>query len=142
VSSRSRKEQVTYERHLKKSDRTVCAFCLINKKSPQFIEDTEHFKVIRNIFAYSIWDGQYVADHLMIVPKVHTDTLANMSASQKIEYFDLLEKYEGLHYSIYARAPSSVMKSIVHQHTHLIKPGGKLKRFILLTFKPYFRLAR
>lgn len=142
TATRSRKEEIEYKKHLSLADKSRCVFCEIDNKSDQFVRETKSFKVIRNIFAYSIWDNQSVADHLMVVPKKHTDSLSNMGNSQKIEYVDLLEFYEGQEYNIYARAPSSKIKSIVHQHTHLIKPKGYKKKFLLLLRKPYVRLTR
>lgn len=142
TAPRSRKEEKTYKTYLKGIDHTGCVFCQIQAGSDQLVEETKYFKIIKNLFAYSIWDGQQVVDHLMIVPKTHTDTLANMTDSQKIEYVNLIEKYEKLHYNTYTRVPSSTVKSISHQHTHLIKLEGYTKWFVLLIRKPYFRLAR
>lgn len=142
TATRSRKEEILYKKHLKTTNRNDCAFCPIEKDSSQFIEETNSFKVIRNIFAYSIWDGQKVTDHLMITPKRHTDSLANMDKNEKIEYVDLIEKYEKQGYNIYSRAPSSAVKSILHQHTHLIKTEGASKRFVFLLRKPYIRIVR
>lgn len=142
TATRSRKEEKIYKNHLKITNRDSCAFCPINEDSDQLIEETSCFKIIRNIFAYSIWDGQQVTDHLMITPKKHTDSLAGMKTNEKIEYIDLIEKYEKQGYNIYSRAPSSAIKSIIHQHTHLIKTEGKSKRFVFLLRKPYIRIVR
>jgi len=142
TATRSRKEEKIYKKHLKSTNRNDCAFCIIKKGNRQLVEETNNFKIIKNIFAYSLWDGQKVTDHMMITPKKHTDSLANMQPKEKIEYVDLVEKYEKLGYNIYSRAPSSAIKSIAHQHTHLIKTEGDSKRFIFLLRKPYIRIVR
>lgn len=139
---RSRKEDLKYKKYLKSKNKDECVFCPIKRGDDQLKEQLKFFKVIRNIFAYSVWDSQNVEDHLMIVPNEHTDSFSKMTNEQKIEYFDLLNKYEKLGYNIYLRAPNSTIKSIVHQHTHLIKTGGDLKRFVLFIRRPYLRLVR
>jgi len=98
TATRSRKEDVTYKKYLKTKNKDDCVFCTINEGNDQLIERLNDFKVIRNIFAYSVWDSQNVEDHLMIVPNNHTDRFSIMTSQQKIEYFDLLDKYEKLVY--------------------------------------------
>lgn len=142
TAQRSRREELTYKKHLSRVDRTVCAFCAIQDHHPQWVKDTKYFKVIKNIFPYSLWDGQKVVDHLMVTPKKHTDSLSAMKSAQKVEYVDLIEEYEHMGYNIYARAPTSVIKSIQHQHTHLIKTAGRPRGFVFLMRKPYFRFHR
>lgn len=141
-ATRSRKEQVLYKKYLKTVDKNVCVFCEIKKGSDQLLSSTKYFKVIKNIFPYSIWDGQKVVDHLMVTPKKHTDSLKNMPDTQKVEYVNLIETYEQKGYNIYARAPVSKMKSIIHQHTHLIKTEGMHKKLIVLNTKPYLRIVK
>jgi len=138
--NRSRKVQAAYDDYSRTADPAVCAFCAAKKGDDQLVEEYTYFKVLKNNFGYSMWDGQDVADHLMVVPKEHTDSLAGMTADQKVEYVDIITAYESRGYDIYARAPHSPMKSVVHQHTHLIKPAaGKPKRFLLYVDKPYIR---
>lgn len=139
---RSRKEAMIYRRYRADKNGVSCEFCNIQKNSPQFISETEYFKIIRNIFAYSLWDGQTVSEHLMLVPKKHIDSLANLPRSAAAEYVQIISKYEGKGYNLYARAPVSIVKSVPHQHTHLIKTSGKLRRFIFLLMKPYIRVVR
>jgi diadenosine tetraphosphate (Ap4A) HIT family hydrolase len=142
TATRSKKEEASYRRHLKTVDRNVCAFCSVDEDSDQFVEGTKYFKILKNIFPYSLWDGQRVVDHLMITPRQHTDSLDTLSLHEKADYVDLLAKYEKNGYNIYARAPQSAIKSIFHQHTHLIKTAGTPRRFVLLVRKPYFRFVR
>ena len=141
TATRSRKEETDYKKYLKTIKHADCVFCIIEKGNDQLVEETVGFKVIKNIFGYSLWDGQRVTDHLMITPKKHSNSLANMKPNEKVEYVDLIEKYEKLGYNIYSRAPSSIIKSVVHQHTHLIKTEGRPMRLVLLLRRPYFRIV-
>lgn len=142
TATRSRRQENEYKKYLKTVNPGSCVFCVIQKGNDQYVEETKHFKVIKNIFAYSLWDGQKVVDHLMITPKKHTDSLKSMKSADKVEYVDLLEKYEKVGYNIYLRAPASVIKSVVHQHTHLIKTEGGPKKLVLHMRKPYIRVVR
>ncbi len=142
MPTRSRKEHKVYKNYLKKLPKDVCQFCLIDQSTPQFIKETKHFKIVQNIFPYSMWDMQSVADHLMIIPKQHTDTLSDLTAEQALEFTHLLADYEKQGYNVYARTPGSGIKSVVHQHTHLIKPGKKTRKFIFYLAKPYLRFGR
>lgn len=90
-----------------------------------------------------MWDGQGVLDHLMIVPKAHTDKLGGLSEQAAIEYLQLIDRYETKGYNLYARAPGSTVKTVVHQHTHLILLDGQDRRFVLALRKPfYIRFSR
>ena len=141
TAQRSRKEELKYRTYRKQTNFDECEFC---KSLPaQEIKTTSLFKVIQNKFPYTIWDGQTVVDHLMIVPKAHTDTVAHFTDDMIADYFKLLQEYEAQGYNVYARAPSSKIKSIAHQHTHLLKTQGHPKRFVLLIRKPfYIRLVK
>jgi diadenosine tetraphosphate (Ap4A) HIT family hydrolase len=108
----------------------------------QYLEETKSFKLIRNRFAYSYWDLQSVADHIMIVPKKHTDTLNNMSSEEAVEFMGILGSYESRGYNIWAQAPQSKTKTVVHQHTHLIKPGKKTYKFLFYLKRPYLRFIK
>lgn len=145
MPNRSAAQQRSYDKHRasKKSQPEVCDFCEINYSSDQFVSETKFFKVIRNIFPYSYWDHQLVADHLMIVPKKHTDTLSGIAKEAAVEFVQLITDYEKNGYNVYARAPQSNIKSIVHQHTHLIKPDGKkVIKTVIYRAKPYVRIIK
>lgn len=141
TAPRSRKEHKAYKKHCKQADPKTCTFCRMDKGHNQFVEGMSHFKIIKNRFPYSIWDGQSVSDHLMIVPRRHSDNLGNMTTDEKVEFVDIIEKYEKRGYNFYARTSASVQKSIFHQHTHLIKPTGPAKHFVLLIKKPFIRIT-
>ncbi len=141
MSTRSRKQNNVYRKYLKNNKSSDCIFCEINNKFEQQLQETKYFKVIKNIYSYTLWDGVAVEDHLMIVPKKHTDTLSDLSSVEAKEFVDLLGRYEKAGYNVYARAPDSVRKTVVHQHTHLIKINGKVRRLIFTIYRPfYFRV--
>lgn len=91
---RSRKEVRLHRKYRSKVDKSVCVFCSIKKGDKQFIAETTSFKIIRNSFPYSLWDDQRVVDHLMILPKQHTDSLSDLTASQATEFLRLVSEYE------------------------------------------------
>ncbi len=142
TAPRSRKETLIYHKHLSKTDRSVCEFCNFTDRPAEVVEATDNFFVVKNIFPYSLWDSQKVADHLMIVPKQHIDSLASLNDKQLIEYVKLLTKYEASGYNIYSRAPGSNRKTVIHLHTHLIKLTGKNTKLIFSVRKPYLRITR
>ncbi len=143
TATRSRKQIKKYSHHLKKARKTgrSCDFCKIKEGSPQFIEEGKYFKVVYNIFPYSVWDDQSVDEHLMLLPKMHTDTIADISANNAQEFVKFLGKYESIGYNVLARTPGSLSKSQAHQHTHLIKLGKKHIKALFFIRKPYFRIA-
>lgn len=141
TASRSRKEHKRYAHHQKHIERPSdgCVFCQLDDKDLQVITQTRYFKLIQNIFPYTLWDSQIVSDHLLVVPREHTDTLASLPATAAQEFVKLISDYEIKGYNVYARAPGSAMKSLVHQHTHLIKLSGRKIRFLLYLKRPYGR---
>ncbi len=141
TATRSNKESKRYKHHQTHIEppSAGCVFCAIGPKDKQFIKQTKHFKLIDNIFPYTLWDSQTVEDHLTISPIQHTDTLSDLTPEAAKDYVTIISDYESLGYSIYARAPGSVTKSIVHQHTHLIKLSGHKVRFLLYLRRPYKR---
>lgn len=144
TAMRSRKNVRLYKKYLRtQRPNDECAFCALGASDPQYISESEHFKVIRNRFPYDLWDAQRVVDHLMLVPKQHTNTLKNLTPNESKEYIEQISMFESDGYNIYARTPGSSMKSIVHQHTHLIRIEPKSRRRIIITTaKPFVRIAR
>lgn len=142
---RTRKEQQEWHKHAKalrkQNKHKDCAFCGIDPSEDRYVRESTHFIIIRNIFPYSQWDGHDVVDHLLIVPKQHTDRLNTLPAEAAQEYLNLVSEYEDKDYSFYGRAPHSARKSIEHQHTHLIKIAGKHRNLLVYSQKPYFRIS-
>jgi diadenosine tetraphosphate (Ap4A) HIT family hydrolase len=143
MSTRTRKEHKQYISHRRTfSNRSACVFCEIVKGHPEYVSETKSFKIIKNAFSYSSWDDQDVLDHLMIVPKNHIDTLSHLSTTESKEFVELISHYESSGYNVWARAAQTVRKSVVHQHTHLIKPGRRVRKFLFYIARPYIRITR
>lgn len=143
MPTRSRKQEKQYTRYKKRyPGKDQCDFCLINKDTDHYVEESKSFKTFYNIFPYSVWDDQEVAEHLLITPKRHVYTLGELTASEAVEYIDIIASYESKGYNVYMRPPQSSIKSVAHQHTHLIKPGDRTHKFLLVVRKPYIRIAK
>ena len=139
---RKSKNQKLYAAHTKKAKKSnVCQFCELNSKSDQVVSIHKHFKVIKNIFPYDNWDARDVYDHLMITPIAHTESLSTLGDEAAIEFVKLVSSYESKGYDIYARSPESTIKSVPHQHTHLIKTGGKKHKAVLHLQRPYISIT-
>jgi diadenosine tetraphosphate (Ap4A) HIT family hydrolase len=137
MPTRTNKAHKAYMQHRRVTkDQSACTFCAINEGHPELVELTKSHKVITNKFPYSQWDGQGVVEHLMIVPKKHTDSLNDLDFEESHEYLQLVSYYEKRGYNIYARSPVSNRKTILHQHTHLIKLDNRSKKIILFLRKP------
>lgn len=114
----------------------VCSFC-DDDIAARAVRQTEHALVIPNRVSYDVWEMRDVVDHLMIVPRLHVENLAALSDAAKLDVMQLIGEYEQKGYNIYARATTSTVRSVPHQHTHLIKTGHKHARATLTVAKPY-----
>lgn len=142
-SSRRRGTEKRYIESQRKSKPGGCVFCqLADNDTSQIISTYQHCMVIKNLFGYDVWDDHGVEEHLMIIPKRHVDSLADLSKEELADYMKILIKYEKLGYSIYARSPGNITKSVVHQHTHLIKIDNKRKTFKIYLRRPHILWMR
>jgi ATP adenylyltransferase len=101
-----------------------CSFCAIGHPDNTLnviVEQNDDFWVIKNAFPYKFFDSITVTDHLLVVPKKHIESLAQLTKRERQKLIELLARYESLGYSIMARSPDNQAKSMPHQHTHLIK---------------------
>ena len=114
----------------------------IKHHTDQVVGETAHCLIIKNRFGYNFWDGCGVDDHLMVIPKRHVDSLANLSDEEKIDYMNQVARFESSGYSIYARAQGSKSRSMAHQHTHFIKVDGKAKKMMIYLNKPHTVITR
>jgi len=132
----------TVRKNLKKS--SGCGFCNFNdeSKKDEIISEHENFWLVKNIFPYDIWDDQGVSDHLMLVPKRHMESIGDMNDKESLEYAKILGVYDKLGYSIYARSSSNVVKSVVHQHTHLLKLDSNEISLMIYSKKPYLLIKK
>ena len=121
-----------------KANKKPCVFCELDDAVNTIYEETERFQVIGNIFPYDIWDGYVVKEHLLIIPKKHTETVADFNGVELREYASLLAKYEAAGYSIYARSPQNKRKTVPHEHTHLLLLDYDLPIKRLLNIKSKF----
>ena len=137
MTTRKRKDELTYLQHRATAPSGVCIFCQFTPETERVIEDHSFFWVVRNYYGYTIWDNLDVQEHLMLVPKKHTESIADLPLKAQHEYGTILAAYETKGYSIYARASTNISKSVPHQHTHLLKLGAKPKVFNLFLRKPY-----
>lgn len=135
---RSRRERRDYDRYLRLHDENECVFC--SPSPEQLVGTTAHFFIVRNRFQYSFWDYCTVTDHLMIVPKQHVDALGKVSDAAKVEFTQLVDRYESAGYNIYGRPAGSTIKTISHQHTHCIKTNNQRSKFLLFLQRPYIRI--
>lgn len=131
-----RKSEKAYSNFPKPTD---CPFC-DPKETASAVRETEHAFVIPNRTFYDIWELRRVTDHLMIVPKQHVCSLADLSDAAKLDIMNLIGEYEGGDYNVYARSATSTTRSVAHQHTHLIKAEQKLARMLLHIRRPYMTI--
>lgn len=103
----------------------TCTFCQLSEEEK--IAETESFIVLRNLFGYDVFDLSETEDHLMVIPKKHTDNLRVLSDSERLELMNILIDYETKGYNVFFREPQSSVKTVDHHHTHLIKLGKRIK---------------
>jgi len=139
---RTSKNQKAYAAHTNKARKSnVCQFCELAAGSDEVVKIHKHFKILKNIFPYDNWDAQDVLDHLMITPIKHTESLSTLGDKAAVEFVQLISSYEKNGYDVFARSPHSTTKSVPHQHTHLIKTGGKKHKGVLHLQKPYISIT-
>lgn len=109
--------------------------------SLSMVKETNLFYVISNRVAYDYFEGVPVLDHLMVIPKRHITTLADMTDAEKVEYVTVLGEYEDKDYAVYSRAVESDIRSVEHIYTHLLKIPGKRVSWQLYIEKPYIVLS-
>ena len=126
----------SYKKFKKDGPSETCVFCNVTDRP--IIKETKHVQVIANIYPYDIWEHRDVTDHLLLMPKKHVKSLAELPDTAKIDIINFISEYENNGYDVYARAVNSKLRSIpLHQHTHLIKATGKPANISLYVKKPY-----
>ena len=136
---RSRKTAKTYNPQQTKkqlvSNQVDCPFC--PPLNEVVVEETAHNHSMHNKYSYQYWEFMHVLDHLMIVPRRHVERLSELTDEEKIDTINVIAKYEDLGYNVYARESTSAVKSVPHQHTHLIKTANRKARIYLYLSRPY-----
>jgi diadenosine tetraphosphate (Ap4A) HIT family hydrolase len=137
--TRNRRTELLYKEHKNNNENKTCNFCEV--KTEEIVKEFDYFKLIVNLFPYDIWDSTVVKTHYMLIPKKHIIGLSELGEEERIEYINLIADYESSGYSVYSRSSTSHMKSVIHQHTHLIKLGTKRKSFVFYSKSPYLLLT-
>lgn len=141
---RTRKNTVRYNprknRKRLKSGKKQCPFCALPPE--QIIYEGKFVLIIENLFPYQFWDFMKVTKHLMVVPKRHIESIRELNQSERKELIDVLADYQDQGYNMYGREHGNVIKSVPHQHTHLIKCDTKTAKFFLYLRKPYMFIRR
>jgi diadenosine tetraphosphate (Ap4A) HIT family hydrolase len=94
--------------------------------------------VIPNRVSYDVFEGRKVTSHLMIIPKRHVESFKDFTDKEATEFVRMSAKYEATGYNVYARAMENISRSVLHQHTHLIKTDTRRTKAIFFIRKPYF----
>ena len=115
---------------------TACPFCDPKERHERIILENQHAYVIDNRVHYSQWELRAVTDHLMVIPKKHVGSLAELDAAEQAGVIALIARYESQSYDVFARSPRSLSRSVHHQHTHLIKTADTPARGLLFLRRP------
>lgn len=140
MPSRSYKAEIHYRSKRKNTKKIPgCHFCNFDHdtKKHEVVKVYDNFWLVKNIFPYDIWDDQGVEHHMLIVPKRHINSIGDMNEAEMLEYVEIVGLYDLEGYSVYARSSHNVVKSVVHQHTHLLKLDSKEISFMVYNKKPY-----
>jgi hypothetical protein len=118
-----------------------CSYCNDYKnKTFKMVREGRTMLIVHNRVSYDMFEGQRVTENLMVIPKRHVETLADFTDEEKLEHMAILGQYEKQCYDVYARGVGNVTRSMLHQHTHLIKMENvsKFPKVLLFISKPYF----
>lgn len=141
--SRGRKNQAIYRQHLQSSDASICYFCQTELElAPEILRSSRDFYVGVNSFGYDVWDGCTVSEHLMLIPKRHVASLAELTPAELQDYAEQLAQAESQGYSLYTRSPDNITKSITHLHTHLIKLEPTRRNLLIYLRSPHILLSK
>lgn len=132
-----RKTRQNYKSHPKP---VVCPFCDHARIKERIVAETEHAFIVPNRTFYDLWEFRDVTDHLLVLPKRHVRSLADLNDAEKLDIMIIIGDYESRNYNVYARSIDSIQRSVPHQHTHLIKTTDKKPRAALVLNSPYFVL--
>jgi hypothetical protein len=122
-----------------------CSYCNDHKnKTYKLVREGKTMVITHNRVMYDMFEGQRVTENLMIIPIRHVESLDDFNDEEKLEYMTILGEYEKQNYDVYARGKGSVTRSMLHQHTHLIKMENrqKLPKILFFIRKPYFLFDR
>lgn len=115
----------------------TCDFCDNPSTKAKTTYETELSYVVPNRVFYDIWELHDVTNHLLVIPRRHVHSLSELKEAELTDIAKILAKYEREGYNVYARAKGNNLRSVYHQHTHLIKIGFKKPRATLFIRKPW-----
>lgn len=119
-SGRNPKIQKIYAVEMETRDPNKCNFCELG--SQRVIGYFATHAVIENLYPYELFDDMIVEDHLLIVPRRHIVGINEFTDEERTDFLDTVSEFEEEGYTLFARAPQNKAKSVVHQHSHLVKP--------------------
>jgi diadenosine tetraphosphate (Ap4A) HIT family hydrolase len=128
-----RKTICKYKSHKTES----CAFCDISTISNAIYED-KFVYIVPNLTQYDLWELHDVEDHLLLIPKRHILTLAELSDKERLAVIGQAALYETKGCGVYARGVGFIKRSMKHQHTHLIKISNKKPKIAVFLQSPYY----
>jgi len=114
-----------------------CSFCLDKTIPARTVKETKTMTLVVIRTKYDVFEGRRVLDHLMVIPKRHSETLSDFTNAEKLELMTIIGEYEAKGYDVYARSITSVDRSVAHQHTHLIRLEEKPMKYFVHLKKPY-----
>lgn len=114
-----------------------CPFCSPETRAAAVYEN-DLIYIVPNLTQYDLWELHDVVDHLLIIPKRHVETLGELTGEERLAVMDKAADYEAKGYNIYARGVGFVKRSVMHQHTHLIKTTNKKPRLAIFLQSPYY----
>lgn len=127
-----------YDKHrVSDNTRGVCSFCADKTIPARTLKESETMYLVTIRTKYDVFEGRPVLDHLMVIPKRHTESLSDFTKAEKLEQMTIIGEYEVKGYDVYARSVTSVDRSVAHQHTHLIKMAEKKMKYFVHLKKPY-----
>ena len=109
---RKRKPYLQSIRYIKRQqqENLGCPFC-VGSGIRGVIETTEHMIVIENHVPFNVFDGSIVDKHYMVLPKEHRTRLLDFTEAERMEYIELVSKYEDENFDVYTRSTQSKSRS-------------------------------
>lgn len=123
-----------------KAGQATCPFCTLPDE--QIVYRGKHVLVTKNIYPYQFWDLMKVTDHLMVIPKQHIESISELKQNARQELIDTLADYQDRGYNMYGRESGNIIKSVPHQHTHLIKCDSRMAKFFVFLRRPYMFIRK
>lgn len=122
-----------------------CSYCSDYKNGTyKLVAEGKTMVTVHNRVMYDMFEGQRVTENLMVIPIRHVESMADFTDEEKLEHMTILGSYEKQAYDVYARGVGNVTRSMLHQHTHLIKMENinKFPKILFFIRKPYFLFDR